>query len=426
MTRKHTTTRRKNQTKNKKIKAKRNNRTLKGGAGSESDSEYMDAIKRGIERNKKKGAFSRFNQRTNPQQTPPQTPPQTHPQINLKVSRFMNMIGTSKTNEPNELTTGFAPQQRPTASYETEFTPGGVLGSTPSQKHVALIIGDMNKFNAIERDEAEERLRRQAERREAEERLQTNTQSSATLSDRAQEIGGRTRDRFHQLGTQLGTQIASGMTKIASGIDEGREHLYRIQYEIAQKKMQKLKEKEQSILLEKQKLIENINDSKIIIYKQLRALRDKTEIELPEPLLSFGKMRERIESTINPRLVETENNLQSIVNKSKEASLILIKQHLNQFLKDFYSRNKRGNKPFPTYEDWVSNLHEDNVKGIYGVIDYRLYIENNDYLNIWNNNIEVKINQKQFSPRPSPNQISRRHAARHLRNSLYKRVYRKN
>ena len=106
----------------------------------------------------------------------------------------MNMIGTSKTNEPNELTTGFAPQQRPTASYETEFTPGGVLGTTPSQKHVALILGDMNKFNAIERDEAEEKLRREAERREAEEitqreahrqeaeeRLQTNTQSLSLI-----------------------------------------------------------------------------------------------------------------------------------------------------------------------------------------------------------------------------------------------------
>ena len=404
MTRKHTTTRRKNQTKNKKIKQKKKNRILKGGSG------YNNAITRDIKRyEKEQRTLSKFNEKTNSQ---------TPSQLNLDIGKFENMIGRNEHNLPT-----------PFGNEHNLPTPFGKLNTSPSQKHVALIIGDMNKFNAIERDEAEERLRRQAERREAEERLQTNTQSSATLSDRAQEIGGRTRDRFHQLGTQLGTQIASGMTKIASGIDEGREHLYRIQYEIAQKKMQKLKEKEQSILLEKQKLIENINDSKIIIYKQLRALRDKTEIELPEPLLSFVKMRERIESTINPRFVETDrsvNNLQSMVNKSKEASLILIKQHLNQFLKDFYSRNKRGNKPFPTYEDWVSNLHEDNVKGIYGVIDDRLYIENNDYLNIWNNNIEVKINQKQFSPRPSSNQISRRHADRHLRNSLYKRIYRKN
>ena len=188
--------------------------------------------------------------------------------------------------------------------------------------------------------------------------------------------------------------------------------------------MQKLKEKDQSILLEKQKLIEKINDSKKVIYIQLRALRDKTEIELPEPLLSVRKMRERIERTINPRFVETVrsvNNLQSMVNESKEASLILIKQHLNQFLEDFYSRNKRGNKPFPTYEDWVSNLHEDNVKGIYGVIDDRLYIENNDYLNIWNNNIEVIMNQKQFAPRPSSQQRIARLADKHRRNSNYQR-----
>jgi hypothetical protein len=386
MTRKHTSSRRKNKTKNKKIKAKRNNRTLKGGSGST---------------------------------------------INLNENKFKEMLGIDTINEPIQPIQLLSPR---------------VLGTTPPPKNVAIILGDNKKLRDIERQEAEERLRRQADRREAEERtqreadrreaeerlrrqekeerLQTNTQSSATLSDRlqlakdraqdiAQEIGGRTRDTFHQLGTQ-----------IASGIDEGREHLSMIPYKIAQIKMQKLKEKDQSILLEKQKLIEKINDSKKVIYIQLRALRDKTEIELPEPLLSVRKMRERIERTINPRFVETDrsvNNLQSMVNESKEASLILIKQHLNQFLEDFYSRNKRGNKPFPTYEDWVSNLHEDNVKGIYGVIDDRLYIENNDYLNIWNNNIEVIMNQKQFAPRPSSQQRIARLADKHRRNSNYQR-----
>ena len=416
MTRKYTSSRRKNQTKNKKIKQKKKNRILKGGSG------YNNAITRDIKRyEKEQRTLSKFNEKTNSQ---------TPSQLNLDIRKFENMIGRNEHNLPT-----------PFGNEHNLPTPFGKLNTSPSQKNVAIFLGDNERLRFIELHEAEERLRREADqreaeerlqreadRREAEERLQTNTQSNATLSDRlrfakyraqdmAQEIGGRTRDRFHQLGTQ-----------IASGIDEGREHLTMIPYKIAQIKKQKLKEKDQSILLEKQKLIEKIKDSKKVIYIQLRALRDKTEIELPEPFLSFGKMRERIESTINPRFVETdrsENNPQSIVNESKEASLILIKQHLNQFLEDFYSRNKRGNKPFPTYEDWVSNLHEDNVKGIYGVIDDRLYIENNDYLNIWNNNIEVKINQKQFAPRPSSNQISRRHADRHLRNSLYKSMYRK-
>jgi hypothetical protein len=90
-----------------------------------------------------------------------------------------------------------------------------------------------------------------------------------------------------------------------------------------------------------------------------------------------------------------------LVGHVREECLDGIRQHLEQFWENHHHSEWTGaTLPLPTYEDWIRQLHPDNVQPD-GTIDARFYIPDCDHLVLWNQNYNKTQHLQQQDEFPS-------------------------
>ena len=90
-----------------------------------------------------------------------------------------------------------------------------------------------------------------------------------------------------------------------------------------------------------------------------------------------------------------EQKRKEICRQAEEACLLAIRNHLDSFLEE----NPKG-----TYEDWIAELHPDNVRE--GKIDSRFYIQDSEHLVLWKDAHEKMNNDQQASGKNGDNELA--------------------
>jgi len=81
---------------------------------------------------------------------------------------------------------------------------------------------------------------------------------------------------------------------------------------------------------------------------------------------------------INEENVE-EMKRKQLVTEAKNSCTRLLEEHLDGFL---------TNNPADVYEDWIRQLHPDNVAYDDDRIDHRFYVQDSDHRHMWNEKME--------------------------------------
>jgi hypothetical protein len=79
-----------------------------------------------------------------------------------------------------------------------------------------------------------------------------------------------------------------------------------------------------------------------------------------------------------------EQERKELVRQAKEICMQAIHEHLRSFLQE---------NPDGTYEEWIQELHPDNVDEVKGTIDERFFVEDCEHQLIWTEQTE-KLHQK--------------------------------
>jgi len=87
------------------------------------------------------------------------------------------------------------------------------------------------------------------------------------------------------------------------------------------------------------------------------------------------QLADRLEEMNNENAQEEERK--AICRKAQDACLQALVEHLNSFLEEY---------PKALYEDWVKEVHPDNVH--HHKIDHRFYVEASDHRKLWNDHLQ--------------------------------------
>jgi len=105
----------------------------------------------------------------------------------------------------------------------------------------------------------------------------------------------------------------------------------------------------------------------------------------PHPKIIISDEREQIRAEVD--LIDDEEEANAMHQESVASCMQIIIEHLREFLEE---------QPDSTYEEWIRDIHPDNVDdqrynsyddGL--IIDHRFYVETSDHRIIWNENMDT-------------------------------------
>ena len=114
------------------------------------------------------------------------------------------------------------------------------------------------------------------------------------------------------------------------------------------------------------------------------ALQKINLAKLIDDLERYQEIADHLEH-INTELSE-ESDRKKLCREAQAASLQIILDHLAQFLET---------RPDGKYEDWIAELHPDNLDMAKGDIDHRFYVKESDHRMIWNSCMESLMEEGQ-------------------------------